>query len=211
MAALGQRVVLGKGHTLHSVGDFINDVYLLESGLVSVSAQSADGHAPAKLAGPGDVIGLAACLQDEAVAGDAVVLMPATARRFSCVTVRGWAQNDLAFASYFLKVLSREVLELAQLALSNSRQADQRLAALLLEAARKAESQALTITQESLAQILSLQRTTVSAIASALGASGAIQQRRGTIKIVDESRLQRIALHGLKRSGIGWCGVDAHA
>lgn len=68
-----------------------------------------------------------------------------------------------------------------------------RLATWLLRAQDITGSRDLTITQESVAHMLGVQRASVSQFASGLQEAGLIQYRRGRITIVDKSGLERMA------------------
>jgi CRP-like cAMP-binding protein len=70
---------------------------------------------------------------------------------------------------------------------------DNRLARTLLEASDKSRSFQVPITQEALAQLLGVQRTTVAASVSALQKSGLIKSGRGPLEVLDYSRLETAA------------------
>jgi predicted XRE-type DNA-binding protein len=63
----------------------------------------------------------------------------------------------------------------------------------LLQAADRLDSNVLELTQESCAQTLGVQRTSVSMVAHTLQLAGAIRTRRGKIEILDRGRLVNAA------------------
>jgi CRP-like cAMP-binding protein len=65
----------------------------------------------------------------------------------------------------------------------------QRLATWLMRARDSLEQNELALTQEFLAQMLGVQRASVSLIAGKLQAEGLIRYRRGRIEIIDEHKL----------------------
>lgn len=68
-----------------------------------------------------------------------------------------------------------------------------RAARWLLHAQDRAGSDRLALTQESLAGLLGVQRTTVNAVARVLQEQGVIAYRRGAIQVVDRAGLQKTA------------------
>jgi CRP-like cAMP-binding protein len=71
--------------------------------------------------------------------------------------------------------------------------ADQRLCRWLLMTRDRLESSVAPLTQEHLAMMLGVQRTTVTALASRLQARGLIAYRRGRITLLDEAALEKRA------------------
>jgi CRP-like cAMP-binding protein len=63
----------------------------------------------------------------------------------------------------------------------------------LLTCHDRIDSNRVALTQEFLADMLGVQRTTVTAVARALQAAGLIQYRRGVVEIVDRAGLEAIA------------------
>ncbi|MCR5876872.1 Crp/Fnr family transcriptional regulator [Phenylobacterium sp. J426] len=70
---------------------------------------------------------------------------------------------------------------------------DNRLARTLVDACDKSRSLQLPITQEALAQLLGVQRTTIAASVSALQRAGLIRSGRGPLEVVDYERLEEAA------------------
>jgi CRP-like cAMP-binding protein len=68
-----------------------------------------------------------------------------------------------------------------------------RAARWLLHAQDRAGGERLALTQESLAGLLGVQRTTVNAVARVLQEQGLIAYRRGAIQVVDRTGLSRAA------------------
>lgn len=71
--------------------------------------------------------------------------------------------------------------------------ADQRCARWLLAVHDRAGDKIIQLTQESLAEMLGLQRTTVTAITGELQARGLIRTHRGRVEVVDREGLERAA------------------
>ena len=70
---------------------------------------------------------------------------------------------------------------------------EERCARWLLATHDRAGDHLIQLTQESLAEMLGVQRTTVSAVTSALAARGLIKTLRGRVEILDRKVLERVA------------------
>ena len=81
-----------------------------------------------------------------------------------------------------------------------------RLARSILIYADRGSSDELRLTQEDLATLLGVQRTTVNAAAMELKRAGALRYSRGLIRIIDRPALERAACecYGLHRSMLEW-------
>lgn len=106
----------------------------------------------------------------------------------------------LAAAAAASPLLAHHIVQRAQATLVQTAQstacntlhtAEQRLARWLLLTQDRLGANVLPLTQEHLAIMLGVQRTTVTAIASELQASGAIAYSRGRITVLDAPALQR--------------------
>ena len=93
-----------------------------------------------------------------------------------------------------LEFIQRHNFALTQLAACNGLHAiEQRLARWLLMVRDKVESPTFELTQEFLATMLGIRRTSVSLAAGSLQGNGLIEYRRGHIRIIDQGRLQSAA------------------
>ena len=72
-------------------------------------------------------------------------------------------------------------------------QISERLAAWLLRARDAAEQDVLTLTQEFLAQMLGVQRASISLVAGTFQEAGIIRYRRGQVRITDLGKLEQTA------------------
>ncbi|MFC3078407.1 Crp/Fnr family transcriptional regulator [Phenylobacterium terrae] len=108
--------------------------------------------------------------------------------------------DTLAAAAAASPLLVRRIVQRAQATLVQTAQstacnslhsAEQRLCRWLLLTRDRLSSEVLPLTQEHLSIMLGVQRTTVTAVASELQASGAIAYSRGRITVLDAEALQR--------------------
>jgi CRP-like cAMP-binding protein len=117
----------------------------------------------------------------------------------SCSVIKA---TDLVKAASASETLRRELFMREQFLLAQAQQSaacnakheiPQRLATWLLRVHDRAQQDELSLTQEFLGQMLGVQRASVSIAAAALQDAGIIQYRRGSIRIVDQKRLEASA------------------
>jgi hypothetical protein len=80
-------------------------------------------------------------------------------------------------------------------------EAEARLCRWLLQTRDRIDSDTIPLTQEFLAQMLGVRRTTVTLIARALQKRGHVRYRRGKIEIVDRAGLERCAASAMAPCG----------
>lgn len=189
-------VHLERGQTLQRQGEEIEDVYFPEGALIGlISAMPA-----------GDVVQTAAVGWDGALS----VFEACGSRRSAFL-----AQVEVAGSAWRLPVedyrrlfdasqaLRVQVHKYVEILLTEARQyvacnalhgVEARLARAILESVeRSGEGDLLPITQEGLAQMLGVQRTTVTAAAVQLQMQGAIRTGRGVIEVLESEQLERSA------------------
>lgn len=179
------------GETLFTAGDRECCVYLLQSGAVALHVPQADGTAfGVQLACRGDVVGLDALFINEPAPPNAVALIAGEARRASISTLmqicRAQGEVSLALAT----VLARQNRALqVELACARHHGVEERLARLLHELSARLKSSEVPLTQEQLALVLGVQRTTITEQAGRLKSLGAISYARGVVRITDPAKL----------------------
>lgn len=168
-------------------------VYFPEQGLVSIISVMLSG-ATAEAA----VVGREGAVGFVEAAGSGVFLMRALVQAdLQAQRVPAARYREALNASQSFR---QAVADHAELNMAESRQtiaciahhtADRRLAWWLLECRDRADSgDTLPLTQEFLAAMLGLQRTTVNAVAAVLRDEGLIEYRRGTVRILDVAGLE---------------------
>ena len=106
----------------------------------------------------------------------------------------GLFRSSEEFRAHFLQLAQTHMNIAAQLSACNlQHQAEGRFARWLLTASDRIGSDTLTMTQEFFAEMIGTRRTTVSFLVGTLQAQGYIQQKRGTIGIVDRRGLTAVA------------------
>jgi CRP-like cAMP-binding protein len=169
-------------------------VYFPERGLISIITVMLSGAtAESAVVGCEGAVGLIEAAGSAIFLSRALVQADLEARRVSARRYREALDGSAT--------LRRAVADHAELNMAESRQsiaciahhqADRRLARWLLECHDRANSgDQLPLTQEFLAAMLGLQRTTVTAIARQLRDEGLIAYRRGQVTILDRAGLER--------------------
>ena len=188
-------VTLHEGMILWQPKERSADIYFPLSGFISIGVAMAEGECVA-VAGIGR----------EAMAGSAFdrghfqpltrgsVQIGGTFLRMAGIELaRAARQSDelknlIAFCGDWL------LMQAQQLAACNAvHSADKRFCRWLVECYSRVEGEPVNVTQESIAAVLGIRRTTVTLIAQRLQESGCIQYRRGHISILDLPRLRASA------------------
>jgi CRP-like cAMP-binding protein len=182
----------GQGSLLQESGEPVTRVYFLESGLVSLLVLVPEGLAvDTGSIGREGAVGLMAGLGAHKALTRAVVHVPVSAAQISVARLAEAASRSERIRDMILgytDALMKQTLKLAACNMAHG--VSQRLCRWLLQAHRRTGDDTLSVTQACLADMLAVQRTTVTAIARALQASGIIKVRRGRIQIVDAGALE---------------------
>lgn len=111
-----------------------------------------------------------------------------------------------------LEFVQRQHFALTQLAACNGlHEIEKRLARWLLMVQDRVESPTFYLTQEFLATMLGIRRTSVSLTAGRLQQSGLIEYRRGHISILDQESSKGQPASATRSSAIWWMVIDASA
>jgi CRP-like cAMP-binding protein len=183
------RVSLSVGHTLQEQGGPEADVYFPESGLISLTRIQPGGErVEAGLIGREGFIGSVA--GDSVAFTEAKVEMPGEAFCIDARVLQLFMDEDAEIRDVLAR-FQRYQLEEAQLnaACNASHSIDQRLSKWLLRCLDRVDGPLLALTQEFVAEMLGVQRTSVTASLQRLVAKGAIRTGRGVIEVLDRKRL----------------------
>jgi CRP-like cAMP-binding protein len=173
----------------------IEYIYFLNSGLISTDALTEKGESvEVGVIGREGFSGLPALLDQPQMSHSVMMQGVGEGLRIRSSILRdqfvkgGMLQRLIhAFAYLQLVQVSQSVL------CNRMHEVDARLARWLLTSADRMESESLNLTQEFLAQMLGVQRSTVTVAAGDLQRAGMIGYSRGKIHIVDRANLARTA------------------
>jgi CRP-like cAMP-binding protein len=189
-------VGLRLGDFVHHAEESVEWVYFPQTCLLSMIATGPSGQTvETSMSGNEGAAGLLEACASRVSGVDCVVQIDGRAWRASAVICRALANSDHSFSS--------SVLKLAELQLAESRQSvfcqavhgvEQRFARWMGESSDRCGGRnPLPMTQQFLAAMLGVQRTTVTAFASLLQRQGVIRYRRGVLEIADRPKLEALA------------------
>jgi CRP-like cAMP-binding protein len=188
-------VSLARGSVLCEADEPLQRVYFVETGAVSLVTVFEDG-ATAEMAtvGPEGVVGIGMLLGDEHALGRYVVPLPGFALAIEACRFRYALRESDSLRAACEGYAQAFVANLLQnVACSACHQVEQRCARWLLMCDDQVEDGSFELTQEYLAEMLGVRRSTVTVVAGALQSAGLIRYHRGTVTVVDRSRLEKVA------------------
>jgi CRP-like cAMP-binding protein len=188
-------VSLAQGAVIFEVGDEVDHVYFPHNGMFSLLTVMRDGKAiETATVGREGTIGAVAGLGLYKSLVRTIVQLPTTATKISSPQFRKAAAANEAIRK--LCIHYNEVL-LAQARITAAcnalHQVEARFCRWLLQSADRAGSDTVTLTQELLAEMLGVRRTSVTEVAGKIQDQGLIAYSRGVIKILDRPRLERMS------------------
>jgi len=183
------------GQVLFAPGDKITSIYFMRSGAVSLVCEFASGQMiETAMIGRDSVVGGGAALDDRDALYKAIVQIGGSGFALDVDTARHVAREHEEFRK---AIIRHEQLILAQAQQSAACNAchtlNERLARWLLHTRDVLGSDNFLLTQEFMAEMLGVRRTSVSIVAHALQQAGLVSYRRGHIKIEKPEALQQAA------------------
>lgn len=180
---------------LCDIGDEVEHVYFPHDGMISLLAVMRDGKAiETATVGREGVVGGMAGLGLHRSLVRAMVQLPMTASRIAASQFRKAAIGSEALRN--LSINYNEVL-LTQARITAACNAlhpvEARFCRWLLQSADRAAGDTVALTQELLAEMLGVRRTSVTEVAGKMQAEGVITYSRGLIRIVDRPSLERLS------------------
>ena len=195
---LAQRLVpitLEKGALLYDPGDMIDTVYFPDDCVISLMTLMESGAAiESATIGREGALGLMSAVSPRQSLSRAIVQVAGRAHTISAPHMhRAWEQsaqirdlvdrhNEALFAHAIQSVACNALHSV-----------EARFCRWLLSCRDRIDTNTVSLTQEFLADMLGVQRTTVTVVARALQASGLIRYRRGVVDILDRAGLEAIA------------------
>src|SRR5215510_5211999 len=188
-------IPLERGVMLHDVGEEIDHVYFPHSGMVSLVAVMQSGATvETATIGRGGVIGASVGLGPRWTFGRAIVQLPGTTARILGIQFHAAANQSQAIHDLIVRYNDLLFSQVQQSVACNALHAlEARLGRWLLQTHDCLDGDAIPLTQEFLAQMLGVRRTTVTIAARLLQSAGLIRYRRGLIHVVDRAALEDIS------------------
>jgi CRP-like cAMP-binding protein len=188
-------VTFSQNTILLETGDEVDQVYFPHSGMLSLLAVMRDGKAiETATVGREGVVGAMSGLGLYRSMVRAVVQLPMTGTKIASAHFRKAAAGNEVLRTMCIQY--NEVL-LTQARITAACNAlhpvEERFARWLLQSSDRAENNTVGLTQELMAEMLGVRRTSVTEVAGKLQAAGMISYSRGIIKIVDRTALGRVS------------------
>lgn len=186
------QIELERGRLLYEPGDPIEHVYFPHDGVISLMTLMENGAAiESSTIGPEGALGLMAAVAPRQSLSRAIVQTPLRAARIGAerlheVWEKSAALRDLA--DRHTEALYGHAIQ--SVACNALHSVEARFCRWLLTCHDRISSDTVALTQEFLADMLGVQRTTVTAVARSLQDKGVIRYRRGVVDIVDRAALQ---------------------
>lgn len=183
------------GQVLFAAGDKIGNIYFLRSGAVSLVCELTGGQMiETAMIGHDSVIGGGAALDDRDAVYKAIVQIGGTGFALDVDTARHVARDSEDFRKAIIRHDHLILAQAQQSAACNaSHTLNERLARWLLHTRDVLGADSFLLTQEFMAEMLGVRRTSVSIVAHTLQEAGLLSYRRGHIKIEKPDALQQAA------------------
>lgn len=207
LAALSQRdfavlephlelITLSRGRVLFEPGDQVDTTYFpCKRTMASLLVVTADGHeVEAATIGREGAVGGIVSEGNKPAFGRAVVQVGGEVLAIPTSYLEAAKTGSPRFGDLFSRYADALLAQMMQSVACNAlHRVEERAARWLLAAHDRAGEALIHLTQESLAEMLGVQRTTVSAVTTDLAARGLIRNRRGRVEILDRRGLERAA------------------
>lgn len=190
-----KRVMLEQGSQLEDSGERIQYVYFPFSGMVSLLSVMSDGKAvKTTVVGREGALGVQSGLGVANAISRAIVEIQGSAVRIPASHFHRVVRDSEKLRDLLFRYREFCFAQMQQSVACNALHgAEERLARWLLHSSDVIGSNVLPLTQEFLAQMLGVRRTTITSLARALLQSGVIDYRRGRIEICNRDALKGFA------------------
>jgi CRP-like cAMP-binding protein len=198
------QVDMERGRLLYDPGDRIDTVYFPLEGVISLMTLMENGAAiESATIGPEGAMGLMAAVSPRRSLSRAVVQTPARVAKISAANLHdAWSRSPRIrdMVDRHNEALFGHAIQ--SVACNALHAVEARFCRWLLTCHDRISTDTVALTQEFLADMLGVQRTTVTAVARILQDKGAIRYRRGMVDIIDRPALEALACecYGVIRS-----------
>jgi CRP-like cAMP-binding protein len=207
-----QRVQMRRGTVLQEIGAPVQTVWFPESALICVASENSSGESVSGgLIGWNGVYGAFEACGSRISFTRAYVQIAGEGHRIRADHYRDLFDHSAALRTAMHKHVEALLVEARYLvACTALHGVESRMCRVLLDASERSHGGLLlSLTQETLAQILGVQRTTVAVTASTLQKNGLIRTVRGNIELLDLEQIERCACSC--RQAISYAAAEIHA
>jgi CRP-like cAMP-binding protein len=194
MPALSE-VSLVSGQVLFEVGAAAESVYFPSSAVVSITTVMEDGRSvESHTIGRESGVGLLNAASRRPAESRIFTQVAGAALRLPATALRSRLNESPAFTELLLRHVHATTLQSQQFVACNVlHSAEQRLARWLLMTADRTGTSSFMLTQEYMAVMTGVQRTTVSAIATGFREGGLVRYSRGKVEILNHDGLHAVS------------------
>lgn len=178
---------------LQEADDPIQHIYFPHTGMISIMAAMQEGTAvETATIGREGAVGIMAGLGGRRAAGRAIVQVEGRSSQISVAPFRAAVEQSKGIRDIIVRYNDAQMALIQQSAGCNAlHKAEERLSRWLLQTRDRSDSDMLPLTHEFLAEMLGLQRSSVTLIARQLQDEGLIRYRRGSVEIIDRDGLEK--------------------
>jgi CRP-like cAMP-binding protein len=187
-----ETIELVQEDVLVGAGDRLTRVFFPHNGVISlVVSLAGGGMVEVAMIGRDSIFGASAALDGNISLTDAIVQLPGTASTLEVGILRTAAEQSILFRTTLIRHEQALFAQAQQSAACNAMHpAEARLARWLLRMHDLAGEDKLHLTQDFLAQMIGVQRNSVSTVAHTLQQAGIIKYSRGNIEITNLQALK---------------------
>jgi CRP-like cAMP-binding protein len=202
LIASSESVKLTPGTVLYGPSEIPAYAYFLLSGMASLVISTNNGESVAiGIIGREGIIGNMCLLGSAPIPITCTIELNAVALRIGLSDLRAAFEFSEEIRRCILETIQYEILCIGQIAGCNLlHRVEQRMARFLLMVQDRTDLELLPFTQDELAKLLGVSRTTVTEIARRLQSDGSIEYSRGRIRIVDHEALGELACECYRRT-----------
>ncbi|HWS99995.1 MAG TPA: Crp/Fnr family transcriptional regulator [Pyrinomonadaceae bacterium] len=186
---------LARSKVLYEFGDPVRQAYFVTNGMVSLLSIAQNGATTeVSMVGNEGMLGVPIILGVDAAPYRVMVQLPGAALRLRAEVLRREFQRGGPLQALVLRYIHLLILQISQSASCNRfHTIEQRLCRWLLISRDRINSDRIDLTQEALSHMLGAPRSRVSLTVGTLKRAGLIQHARGSIVILDRTRLEMCA------------------
>ena len=190
-----EHVRLPQGKLLHVAGKQVQSAYFPLSGMISLVSVTEEGKAvEVSMIGNEGFLGISTVLGINIAPYQSVVQLPCEALRIKADKLKAEFGKAGRLQQLILSYTHTLLTQISQSVCCNCyHTVEARLCRWLLISHDRAQTDVLNLTQEFLAQMVGVPRTSVTAIAGKLQQANLIRYKRGKIELLDRKRLEAFA------------------
>jgi CRP-like cAMP-binding protein len=195
LASFLDAVELPRGKVLYETGENIQHAYFPHDSMVSLVTVMQNGETvETAVFGREGVLGFSSALVTRQSFGRYIVQLPGTASRIPLVRLRDAFDTSPAVRAVLLRFTEALLAQTFQTVACNAvHSVEARCCRWILSTRDRMSSDTLPLTHEFLAEMLGVQRSTVSLVTRTFQTAGLITQGRGVITITDRAGLEDVA------------------